>query len=259
MLGSSHTAQREVSMKLLIVSDLHGNSACIQAILNAEKDIGAVYAAGDFVDYGPDPVPAIDLARKHGFHCVRGNHDERVLRFWNEGGYVSRPDGECTWADINCRRLDREHIAWLSALPETLSFTSDGIAYLMAHSISMGYDVIENASAFDRFWKAHFDLPGCGGMQHRMIFGHTHRQMLVQLSGDRLWMNPGSASYRRQDDPSKDAFYIIIDNGNISLRQVPYEHKRLREETLRLKQQLTPAEFEAADFFFCGTDAPGGI
>ena len=43
-------------MRLLILSDIHANIAALRAI---EKDAGAVdaiYCAGDYVDYGTDPV-----------------------------------------------------------------------------------------------------------------------------------------------------------------------------------------------------------
>ncbi len=39
------------------------------------------------------------------------------------------------------------------------------------------------------------------------------------------WLNPGSASYRRPDDPDKTAHYATITDGEIRLKQIPYDRK----------------------------------
>lgn len=46
-------------MKLLILSDIHGNWPALEAVLQAEADFDAVAFCGDVVDYGPCPVPPV--------------------------------------------------------------------------------------------------------------------------------------------------------------------------------------------------------
>ncbi|ADK84742.1 metallophosphoesterase [Desulfarculus baarsii DSM 2075] len=68
-------------MKLAIVSDIHGNLEAFQAVLAdiADQGVEERFCLGDLVGYGPDPLAVIDLARREGFACVMGNHDQAVV------------------------------------------------------------------------------------------------------------------------------------------------------------------------------------
>ena len=48
-------------MKLLIVSDIHGNLAALEAVLATEPQPDAVVFCGRVVDYGPHPVECLGL------------------------------------------------------------------------------------------------------------------------------------------------------------------------------------------------------
>ena len=237
-------------MKLLIISDLHSNVEGVKAIWAKESDADAVYMAGDQVDYGTDPVATIDWVRSHGVHCVRGNHDDRLLRVWSEGRYAQMDPEHFAWVHHNCCRLDEERIAYLRGLPMHLSFIADGYAYLMTHRYGDAYQIIESRYHFDRYWEEHFDLAGAEGLPRRMIFGHSHRQQIMCFGEDRLWLNPGSASYRRPDEPSKDAFYARITDGKITLHHVTYDRRPLYEEARRVRPMMMDDEWRVADFFF---------
>lgn len=244
-------------MKLLIVSDLHSNVEGIRAIWEKESDADAIYAAGDYVDYGTDPTATIDWLREHHVHGVRGNHDERLIKTWNSGEYHERPYGGYSWVQHNCQRLTQEYVDYLCQLPSHLSFIADGIAYLMAHRCGQAYETIESGYQFDQYWAEHFTLEISPGMERRMIFGHSHRQLIQRQGGNTLWLNPGSASYRRPDDPSKDAFYAVIEDGAIRMAHTPYNRKPLYDEVLRMRSKLSIEEWRVADFFFGWTQEDG--
>src|SRR5262249_3949452 len=59
-------------MRILLLADIHSNWPALQAI-NEPYDV-CVFL-GDLVDYGLEPGPCIEWARKHCAHTVRGNHD----------------------------------------------------------------------------------------------------------------------------------------------------------------------------------------
>ena len=237
-------------MKILVISDLHSNARGVQAIWERESDADRIYMAGDLVDYGPEPMASIDWVRDHGVHCVRGNHDDRLIRVWQSGEYANLPPEQTAWVHHNCRLLTQSYVDALSALPTHLSFEADGIAYLMTHRYGDAYQTIESRYHFDKYWEAHFDLPGCQGYPRRMIFGHSHRQQIMSFGKDALWLNPGSASYRRPDEPSKDAFYAVIQDGEIDLRHVPYPREALYAEAVRMRPNMMEDEWRVADFFF---------
>src|SRR3954469_22223456 len=59
-------------MRVLIVADIHGNRAALDAI---REPFDACLCAGDLVEYGPHPAECIDWVRTRAAACVRGNHD----------------------------------------------------------------------------------------------------------------------------------------------------------------------------------------
>ena len=55
-------------MKLLILSDIHGNWPALESVLDAEADAYQILCLGDLVDYGPEPTGPIEADRKNE-HC----------------------------------------------------------------------------------------------------------------------------------------------------------------------------------------------
>jgi hypothetical protein len=65
-------------LKLLILSDLHGNWPALEAVLAAEESWDAVACCGDLVDYGPNPAECVRWVAKNAEFRVRGNHDNAL-------------------------------------------------------------------------------------------------------------------------------------------------------------------------------------
>ncbi len=237
-------------MKILVIADIHSNAEALKAIWEKESDADEIWAAGDYTDYGPQPKEALNWIREHHVKTVRGNHDERVLATWDAGGYDSMPPERFAWVHYNCCRLQESDITFLRNMPTFLSLQADGVAYLMAHRYGEGYKIIESQYHFDKFWEEHFALSGCAGMERRMIFGHTHRQMMMSFGGDSLWLNPGSVSYRRPDEPSKDAFYAVIQDGRLTMHHTIYNREPLIEAARLARPHMMVEEWRVADFFF---------
>ena len=107
--------------------------------------------------------------------------------------------------------------SWLTAFAYGTSYFSAvvfigyagqfGWKYGIAHQYDNGYGIIESRYAFDKYWAEHYGTDNVGN--RRLIFGHTHRQCIHILGDGMEWLNPGSASYRRPDDPDKTAHYAI--------------------------------------------------
>ena len=89
-----------------------------------------------------------------------------------------------------------------------------------------------------------------------MVFGHTHRQCVHILGDGMEWLNPGSVSYHRQDDPDKDARYMVMTDGSIKMRSLPYPREPLLKETFRQLKAGRMAEQEMRYFFYYFGDAP---
>ena len=239
-------------MRLLVISDIHANIACLRAIERAAGAVDAIYCAGDYVDYGTDPHEAIAWVRDHGAHCVMGNHDRHLLNILTSGEVQAfRGTDRYKWVHDNCERVTPEDVEFLRALPAHLSFEADGISYLMQHQVKdNSYEMPESVQAFDEFWgQWHTGLPA---EERRMIFGHTHRRCIHMLGDGRLWMNPGSASYRRPDDRDKRTHFALIDNGQIMLHAVEYDRSAMLSRAMEYVQSgaMLRTDLQDAMFFF---------
>ncbi|MBN1665961.1 MAG: metallophosphoesterase family protein [Anaerolineales bacterium] len=209
-------------MKALILSDIHSNIEALEAIWAQENDSDLVYCTGDLVDYGPHPAAVIAWVQEHAVRCVQGNHDRFLTMIYQRGERLADlPVEQRAWVHHNASLLKESDIKFLEALPEQLSFELDGKQYGLRH-MYRDYEEIISLHAFNQFSAETF--PECEpGVIQRLILGHTHRQAVRYLSDAQLWLNPGSVSYRRKDDPDQSAHYATITNGQISLKRLTYD------------------------------------
>ncbi len=62
-------------MRILIVSDIHGNYDALSSI---EETYDELWVLGDLVNYGPEPAAVIDFVRSKAAVFVCGNHDYAI-------------------------------------------------------------------------------------------------------------------------------------------------------------------------------------
>ena len=77
------------TLKIGIISDIHGNAEALQSVLNKLKDVDQVVCLGDIVGYGADPIYCIKKIRELEAPCIKGNHEAAVtgeldLHYFNE-------------------------------------------------------------------------------------------------------------------------------------------------------------------------------
>jgi predicted phosphodiesterase len=69
-----------LGMRVLILSDIHGNLAALESVLAAAAgQYDVAWCLGDVVGYGPKPNECVELVREQTALCVMGNHDWAVL------------------------------------------------------------------------------------------------------------------------------------------------------------------------------------
>ena len=214
-------------MRVLVLADIHGNRAALDAI---REPFDACVCVGDLVDYGPEPGPCIDWVRKNAAHCVRGNHDHGVaqdVELQGVGGFryltaITRP--------LSVAAVTPEQRRYLADLPTSRMFTLAGKRFLMVHATPRD-PMDEYAPADLNVWK-----PRLAGLSvDYLLVGHTHQPYTLQVNGT-LVVNPGSVGLSRDGDPR--AAYAIIDGDEVQLKRIEY----LIEETVRAVEALTPDE-----------------
>lgn len=207
-------------MKVLVISDLHGNWPALEAVLDRES-YDALIVCGDLVSYGPHPREIVDFVRAHATLAVRGNHDHALATGKDcRCSPASRPLALPTLA-CHATMLGEDQLGYLRRLPYSASARLGGSRYHAVH-----------ASPRDRLYRYtlipdapdHHLAAQVGHVRADFILlGHTHLPM-VRKVGARLVVNPGSLGQPRDGDPR--APYVLTQDGRVTPRRVRYDVER---------------------------------
>jgi hypothetical protein len=101
--------------RTVIVGDVHGCREELELLLDhvGLNSGDKLVFVGDLVVRGPDPCGVIDLAIKLGARSVRGNHEDRLLRYHTSQGRMMI--GPLTRATAHS--MKRRHWQYLASLP----------------------------------------------------------------------------------------------------------------------------------------------
>jgi predicted phosphodiesterase len=196
---------------MAVLSDLHGNLPALEAVLADLGTADAVVCCGDLVGYYPDVAEVVERVRGLGARCVRGNHELMAT------GARPVPPSRAGYYRIDLARtlLSAEQLAWLAALPPSLTLRDGGLEVEVRH-----------ASPWDEESYLYPDSPldGVALPAGRMLLlGHTHYPMYRQ-AGEGVVANPGSVGQPRDRDPR--AAYAVLDTsrGRWEQRRVAWDH-----------------------------------
>jgi putative phosphoesterase len=218
-------------MRILVVSDIHGNWPALAAI---DEPHDVCLCLGDLVDYGPDSARCVRWAMEHAHYAIRGNHDHGVAQgidVVGESGYryltrVSRPS---VWD-----ALGADERRYLLQLPLTRRLTLEGKRFLMVHATPRDpldeYLMKDPVAWARRVQKSDADI---------VLVGHSHMQFNLDVDGV-VVVNPGSVGQPRDGDPR--AAYAVIEGGKIELKRVTYP---IEETVAQVEASLLPERAKA--------------
>lgn len=223
-------------MKVLILSDLHGNLEATQSMLNSLRDnaIKAVILLGDLIDYGPHSNEVIRLVKglPYPILCnIRGNHEQAILeeeydRFSSERGRIS--------ARYTRSILNQE--SWKYLMHEMAGcgkqeFEVAGKKCLAVHG-----------SLSDEYWRSitpESDLSGYSAYDY-VFSGHSHLPHLfsryypvdnpaMRNKKKTTFLNPGSVGQPRNLNPNAQYAIWDTETDEFILASVPYDIKKEQE------------------------------
>ena len=179
-------------MKILVVSDVHGDADALDRIIVKEKYWDLFVFAGDAVGRGSEPNEVIETLRDvENFVGVLGNWDHAVIR-----GRVDMSRKEEDAENVAWTRsvLRPENLKWLQMLPLVREIEVDGKKITAVHGtpdvMLYGYIYPWTEKSIVRAYLKNTDI---------LITGHTHVPFIfeweTQRWGWRLYLNPGSPSY----------------------------------------------------------------
>ena len=122
-------------MRTIVIGDIHG---CLDEfdellrLVSFRRDADKLVLLGDLMDRGPDAPGVVRRAREIGALSVKGNHDEKHLR-WRKHEQKRAATGkknpmrEMRHRDADAHeKLSEEDFAWLTALPAVLDLGRHG-------------------------------------------------------------------------------------------------------------------------------------
>jgi putative phosphoesterase len=206
-------------MRVLLVSDVHGNLAALEAVAAEPHD--AVICLGDLVGYGPEPAACVRWARDEGAIMVKGNHERALAEHAPPGCREHFLWLAEATAGLTASRMTAEEVRALDALPRWADFELDGRRCLCVHAAPSD-PLYRYLGPDPAAWEAEV-----AGLDVDFVFvGHTHVQFMLDCAGT-LVVNPGSVGQPKDGDPR--AAYAVIENGTVALKRVSYAIERTVE------------------------------
>lgn len=243
-------------MRVALLSDVHGNSIALDAVLRDIDQAGGAETflfLGDHVAIGPDPAGVLErITRLDGARWVRGNTDRYLVTgdrpMHTYGATTAEAQAAMRIEFANSFSWTQGYLTaagwfdWLAALPFEIRLAlPDGTRLLAVHGTHRRDDENElRPNRTDAELAAALD--GCDA--DLLCAGHTHLALDRQV-GPRLRMvNPGCVSNPIRADGGL-ASYALVDAGpigySVDLRRVDYDHDAF-------EVQLRTAHHPAAEY-----------
>ena len=235
-------SDREASVKLAIISDIHGNLEALNAVLADidQQQVDAVYCLGDVVGYGPNPCECLTLVRERCQKVILGNHDQGVL--FDPEGFNVGAERAIRWTreqlerhDQRSRHPDDNLNDFLGELPR--SFHEDDILFVHGSARRPLDEYVFPEDVYNPLKLKHiFELVT------RLVFqGHTHvpgvftvapefvaaavgpgtTEVRMVLPTSKAMINVGSVGQPRDNDP-RSCYVIVEDFATVRYRRIPY-------------------------------------
>jgi putative phosphoesterase len=207
-------------MRLLIISDIHGNKEALDAVMAVPHD--EVICLGDLVDYGPSPGECIDVLTEQKITTIMGNHDSAVAFRIDCGcGYaykhLSQSTREYTWDVLNDVQIE-----FLRTLPQNLERTKNGKKLYFTHGSPLSfYDYIKpdtpeaTIQEYIKEIEAEF-----------LFIGHSHLPFIRKIE-DVTLVNPGSVGQPRDGDTRASCAIFNTDTLEAEIVRVEYDMERV--------------------------------
>lgn len=228
-------------MKILILSDIHGNLHALECVLKRTPH-DLVICCGDLVVGYPFPKQCIGVFRCIGSRVCMGNHDFAIAhdrkaspQLHNNYAHLAAALDRST--DLTRECIEESEKTYLKNLPREQHFKVENISFYMNHTVpgfSLHHYVLPNTpeqELIDYYDNIQADF---------LITGHTHIPY-VKTIGHRLLINPGSVGEPRDGDPRASFAVFDTGTGQVQLNRLAYDVS----ETLRALEEAVYPDYSA--------------
>jgi len=191
--------------RIAFISDVHGNLEALMAVINdiVKEDVDKVYCCGDIIGYGPNPNECLDLIKELKIDCVRGNHEEALIK--NECCFNELALKSIRWT---AKVLTRENYSFLDSLPYSLNYEIGGKSFTIVHGSKdrpEEFNYIDNSITAERsIYK-----------QNILFVGHSHSPTLF-FTGNYLGYERAFEDYsNKKSIIGKEGMHYIVNVGSV--------------------------------------------
>ncbi len=210
-------------MKILLISDIHGNYPALEAVSRQVQPLGCeqILNCGDTTVYAPFPNETIDWLRQHQAFSIRGNTDDKVIKLLRGKTFKkpAKPEKRIMYTST-AMVLTPENIAFLLDLKKKKILRLGQTFVGLFHGSPADHDEFLGPETKE----ARFRELAKDTVCQVVLTGHSHSPFHRYVGGVHF-INPGSVG--RMSDGSPDASYAILEltQGavNVTHYRCPYD------------------------------------
>lgn len=214
-------------MKILLISDIHGNYPALAAVSAAVAGLDCEYVlnCGDSLVYAPFPNQTLDWLRENRVFSIRGNTDDRVIKLLKGKNFKkpSKADKRIMYTST-AKALSEENKTYLLEMKKKKLLRLGHTFIGLFHGSPEDHEEFLFANTPLKRFKELAKTTSC----EIIVSGHSHSPYHHHVGGVHF-INPGSVG--RMFDGRPEASYAILDikKGKIEVNhyRCPYDVEAL--------------------------------
>jgi len=229
-------------MKIAVISDIHANLHALTAVINdfEKHGVDKVFALGDYVMAGPQPVETVKFILTQPWEMIQGNTDKLIVNY-SEKTYADVKAafpvmGEALKYDMSV--LPQKYIDFLNSLPAEKILEVEGVKIHLVH----GSPRRNNENIYPDLKPETVEEMTAGSEADLILCGHTHIPCGYQLNSRKTVVNVGSVGRSMTPDAMPCYAILNIENGEFTI-----EHHFVNYEREIAAEIIRSHNFEGAD------------
>ena len=242
-----------VTIKVAIISDIHGNSIALKEVLKDAKlnNVDEYIFSGDLVNDLPFGNETLEMVKSTSDKVLKGNKEQYLIEFEEE---------KYDWNNIQFKNtrfmyneLTEENREYIRKLPHYMELEYEGVKLLVAHGSPKSVEELLNHRFKDLIEKYVDELDA-----DALIFGHTHEAMWYEYINDKLVLNAGCAGVSPHYVGKAEYVILSINNEkieNIDLRLVDYDIEKVKQKII--ESGILNEDKVLMNLTYCGINGNG--
>lgn len=231
-------------MRILIISDIHGNYPALEAVARQfrPESFDHVINCGDSLVYAPFPNETLDWLRTHKVISILGNTDKKVIKLLQGDSFKkpSKPDKRIMYTST-AGNLTEENSSYLQSFAKSSVLVlpgpqADGDPRRNQLGIFHGSPEKHHEFLFSTTSHARFRELARKHPYRVVATGHSHTPYHFHVERT-AFINPGSVGRMFDGDPAASCAVLELTGTEVTvgLHRVPYSLDNLLAEIRRAK------------------------